>query len=324
MNIDADHPLYVLPFDHRSSFRKGLLGITGSPTAAQRRRIGDLKMLIWEAFNHAVADSELSDYCGVLVDEEFGTDVAHAAKSDGVTLAMPVEKSGQDEFELAYGDRFAEHIETFDPDFVKVLVRYNPEGDSSINRRQGIRLARLSNWLQAHDRSLLFELLVPPTPAQIAEFDGDQRAYERNALPDLIVATMAELQDTGVEPDIWKIQGIDKRAGNQRAAAQARIDGRDRVTCIVLGHGADADQVRDWLRAAAGVAGYAGFATGRTIWLDPLTDHVAGRADRESTRNRIAENYLDMINTYRAAAAASPSPATGGQTDHGGAITDLE
>ena len=311
MRTDATHPLYLLPFDHRTSFTKDLLGITGLPNGAQRHRVSDLKMLIWEGFRLALARGAPAELCGVLVDEEFGANVGRAARSSGVVLAMPVEKSGQDEFELAYGDGFADHIDAFDPDFVKVLVRYNPEGDPSLNARQEIRLAHLSKWLGTNGRALLFELLVPPTAAQMAKVGDDPRAYERNALPGLIVGAIAALQDAGVEPDIWKIQGIDERAGCERAAAQARIAGRDAVVCIVLGHGADADRVRHWLQEAAGVAGYAGFAAGRTIWRDALADHIAGQTDREMARERIAQNYLDMINAYQTAARPGVTTAEG-------------
>lgn len=317
MKVDSAHPLFLLPFDHRASFQKGLLGITGPPDAAQHRRVADMKMLIWEGFEQALDYGAPKERCGVLVDEEFGADVARAAISAGIALAMPVERSGQDDFELEYGDAFATHIEAFDPDFVKVLVRYNPEGDLSSNARQEKRLAGLSEWLRAHGRALLFELLVPPTAAQTAEAGDDLQAYERDVLPGLIVDAIRALQDAGVEPDIWKIQGIDNRAGCQRAAGQARIAGRNQVACIVLGHGADADRVRHWLEVAAAVDGYAGFAAGRTIWRDPLVEHIAGRADRQAARDHIARNYLDMINTYQAAAKeTSELPPSGRPASH--------
>ena len=319
MNIDTAHPLFLLPFDHRASFKKGLLGVTGPPNAAQRHRVSDLKMVIWEGFEEALAHGAPVERCGVLVDEEFGADVARAARSAGVALAMPVEKSGQDEFELDYGEGFFAHIEDFDPDFVKVLVRYNPEGDPSLNERQEMRLAQLSEWLRAHDGSLLFELLVPPTAAQTAKAGDDPGAYERDALPGLIVDAIAALQGAGVEPDIWKIQGIDDPAGCARAAAQARRAGRDRVVCIVLGHGADVERVRHWVEVAAGIDGYAGFAAGRTIWRDPLTDLIARRIDRETARDRIASNYLEMISIYQAAAGeASATPSFDQQRRDGG------
>ncbi|MCU1643950.1 MAG: putative IolC myo-catabolism protein [Nocardia sp.] len=313
MDIGIAHPLYLLPFDHRASFTSGLLGVTGAPDQAHRREASDLKMVIWEAFEYALDHGAPRESCGVLVDEEYGADVARAARAAGVTLAMPVEKSGQDEFELAYGDEFARHIEDFDPDFVKVLVRYNPQDDAANNRPQETRLAQLSQWLRAQDRRLLFELLIPPTAAQSAQTGDDSLVYEQQLLPLLIVDAIAALQNAGVEPDVWKIQGIDDRGGCERAVAQARIHGRDQVTCIVLGHGADAERVRGWLSVAAGVVGYAGFAAGRTIWHDPLADYVGGRLDREAARRRIAGNYLDMIDTYRNAAkhAIGDTPTTG-------------
>jgi myo-inositol catabolism protein IolC len=202
MKVDSAHPLFLLPFDHRASFQKGLLGVTGPLDNAQHGRISDLKMLIWEGFEQALARGAPAARCGVLVDEEFGTDVARAARSAGVALAMPVERSGQDEFGLEYEDRFAAHIEDFDPDFVKVLVRYNPDGQRSTNAGQEKRLGELSEWLRAHGRAFLFELLVPPTPAQAAATGDDPSAYERDELPALIVGAIAALQDAGVEPDI--------------------------------------------------------------------------------------------------------------------------
>ena len=72
------------------------------------------------------------------MDEQFGAPkrIPEQAKERGLILAMPVEKSGQDEFDFDYGDQFGEHIERFDPDFSKVLVRFNPDGDPEMNKRQ--------------------------------------------------------------------------------------------------------------------------------------------------------------------------------------------
>ena len=98
---------------------------------------------------------------GVLVDEQFGSTVPEEARAQGLRLAMPAERSGQHMFDFQYGDEFGEHIESFDPDFTKVLVRYNPDGDAADNREQLTKLKRLSDWLRAHERKFLFELLVP-------------------------------------------------------------------------------------------------------------------------------------------------------------------
>jgi myo-inositol catabolism protein IolC len=309
MKLGYDKRLYLVAFDHRSSFSKGLFGATEPLSPEIERRVGDTKELIFEAFQEALKDGAPRDVCGVLVDEQFGTPVARAAKAGGILLAMPVERSGQEEFQFEYGDAFGDHIEAFDPDFSKVLVRYNPEGDHDLNRRQTVKLARLSDWLHAHDRRFLFELLVPPTPAQLARFgggDGGQARYDRELRAGLVVETLRALQEGGVEPDIWKIEGLETSADCLRVVAQARSgSGRGGVGCIVLGRGASLERVLAWLAAAAPVEGFIGFAVGRTEWQEALKGYVSGQRSREETRREIAERYLHMIRAYVADAEAT-------------------
>jgi myo-inositol catabolism protein IolC len=311
----ASQRLYMLSFDHRGSFKKGLMEIAGVPTQEQRQRISQLKTLIYEGFTRAIARGAPRESCGLLIDEEFGTDIARSARREGFTLAMPVERSGQEEFDFEFGEDFAVHVEAFDPDLAKVLVRYNPQGDTELNDRQARALARLSGWLRANDRKFLFELLIPATAQQLAGVDGDQDTYDRDLRPDLVVRTLAELQDAGVEPDIWKIEGLEAREDCERAVARARAGGRDQVTCVVLGRGADLDRVAHWLTVAAPVEGYVGFAVGRTIWLDALSEHVAGRLERDAAIEQIAANYRQMINVYANATAGTPPEGAAAEQD---------
>jgi myo-inositol catabolism protein IolC len=235
---------------------------------------------------------------GVLVDEQFGAEVARDAKGDGLLLAMPIERSGQDEFDFEYGEEFGAHIEAFDPDFSKVLVRYNPEADAEMNARQTARLSRLGDWLHERDRRFLFELLVPAEPHQLASVGGDAGRYDVEVRPDLMRRAILELQAAGVEPDIWKIEGIDRREDCERIARTARGGGRDGVVCVVLGRGADDDAVDRWLRSGSGVPGYVGFAIGRSIWWDPLKAYVDGAAPRSEAAERIGANYRRFVQVY--------------------------
>ena len=116
-----------------------------------------------------------------------------------------------------------------------------------------------------------------------------------------MLTTIKELQDAGVEPDIWKIEGIDKREDCERISEQVRSGGRDNVVCVVLGRGADDNAVDHWLKQGAGVPGYVGFAIGRTIWWDPLKGYVDGNIEREDASNKIAENYRRFIDVYNSA-----------------------
>ena len=301
MALGYDRPLYILAFDHRGSFQKKMLGIAGTPTPEEAQRISDAKRVIFDGYQEAVRQGAPRESAGLLVDEQFGGEIARTAKTEGYTFAMPVEKSGQDEFDFEYGDDFGGHIEDFDPTFSKVLVRYNPEGDADMNARQTERLKRLSDWLHANGRKFLFELLVPAEPAQLENVGGDDDRYDREVRPALMVAAIRELQEAGVDPDIWKIEGIDTREDCERISEQVRAGGRDDVACVVLGRGANDDAVVHWLQQGAGVPGYIGFAIGRTIWWDPLKAFLSEELDRDSATKQIAQNYQRMIDVYTAA-----------------------
>src|SRR5205807_9776932 len=116
--------LYILAFDHRGSFQKKMFGIEGDPTPEQTATIADAKHLIYEGMEVAVKRGLDAAATGVLVDEQFGGEIPTQARAEGLKLAMPVEKSGQNEFDFQYGADFGAHIEQFNPDFSKVLVRY--------------------------------------------------------------------------------------------------------------------------------------------------------------------------------------------------------
>jgi myo-inositol catabolism protein IolC len=303
MKLGYDGRLYILAFDHRGSFQKKFFGVVGDPTPEQTATISDAKRVIYEGMLAALrknTDPTVRDAVGILVDEQFGAQVARDSKREGVMLAMPVEKSGQDEFDFQYGDDFPAHILGFDPTFSKVLVRYNPEGDGAMNERQTERLKRLGDWLHANDRRFLFELLVPAEAHQLETVGGDEGRYDRELRAKLMLTAIAELQQAGVEPDIWKIEGIDDREDCERIAEQCRTAGRDGVVCVVLGRGADDAAVDHWLKTGAGVPGYVGFAIGRTIWWDPLKAYVDGALARDAAAERIAENYLRFVSVYRA------------------------
>lgn len=298
MPLGYDGKLYILAFDHRGSFQTKMFGIAGDPTPEETATITDAKQLVYEGMVLAVERGAEAGATGVLVDEQFGGTVPGASKAQGLKLAMPVEKSGQNEFDFQYGDDFGAHIEQFDPDFSKVLVRYNPEGDAEMNARQLGRLKRLSDWLHANDRLFLFELLVPAEEHQLASVDGDTDRYDAELRPELMRRAIAEIQDAGVEADIWKIEGVDAREDAQTLAEQTRSGGRDGVVCVLLGRGASDEKVDHWLRQAAPVDGFVGFAIGRSIWWDALKAFLAGTLPRAEAASQIADNYLRFVRVY--------------------------
>jgi 5-dehydro-2-deoxygluconokinase len=300
MKLGYDQPLYVLPFDHRHSYGAEVFGFKSPYTPEQSAVVAGSKQVIYEGYKLALAAGAPVDKTGILVDEEFGAAVLRDAKQRGYHTAMPVEKSGQKEFDFEYGDQFARHIDEFDPTFTKVLVRYNPAGERASNERQLERLKRLSDWLHAHERLFMFELIVPPEKAQLAAA-GSKQAYDTRVRPGLMVQSLAEIQAAGIEPDVWKIEGLDDRSDCVKIVAQARAGGRSGVGCIVLGRGESEQKVVDWLQTAAPVPGFIGFAVGRSTFLQTIVDLQAGKVDKATGAKQIAGKFLKWIEIFERA-----------------------
>jgi len=301
MDLGYDGTLFILAFDHRGSFRKKMFGITGDPTADEHARLEEAKQLVWDGFKAALEAGAPAGEAGILVDEEMGAAVAREAKDLGVLLAMPVEKSGQPGFDFEYGDDFATHIEEFDPSFVKVLVRWNPDDAADIKEDQGKKLKLLGDWLHDNDRKFLFELLVPASDRQLALVGGSTDAYDSHLRPTFMLETIHEILAAGVEPDIWKIEGIDAVADCELIAQLTRSGGRNGVRSVVLGRGADDAKVDHWLRTGAPVDGYAGFAIGRSIWWTGVEGWKDGTMERDAAVASISGNFNRFIDVYRSA-----------------------
>src|ERR1051325_6410025 len=258
MDIGYDRPLYILPFDHRASFEKGLFGFNAPLSPEQTKTVADSKKVVYDGLKAALNRGVPREAAGILVDEQFGADILRDARAQGYITAAPVEKSGQNEFNFEYGDKWREHLAEFKPTFAKALVRYNPEDDEAMNRRQAQRLKDLGDYVHSQGQKFMFELLVPMTKDQHDRLEGDQHLFDHDLRPSLMIAAIKELQGYGVEPDVWKIEGLDRREDAAAVAAAARRDGRDKVGCILLGRGSNEAGIIHWLKAAAPLPAYIG------------------------------------------------------------------
>lgn len=291
----AQNPLMILALDHRDSYEKMFADLKGDLGGAMRRS----KLLVYEGL--LAARPSLGDGTpGVLVDEDLGAEVQEQAQHDGVTLAIPVEKSGEKIFQLEYGDATEAHVGHIAPDYVKVLVRMNPSDDPSSTRLQLSRLGELSSWLHSISLPFLYELLVPASDDQLASVGGDGDAYDRDVRPGLVVDVIRANQEASVEPDLWKIEGLETPDAAREVVAAARAGGRDSVSCIVLGRDAPRDRLDHWLTVAAGVDGFVGFAIGRSIWEDAIKQHLVDGDDARLVAT-VSANYGHFAQTYLAA-----------------------
>ncbi|AKU97189.1 5-keto-2-deoxygluconokinase [Labilithrix luteola] len=301
MVLGYTKPLCILPFDHRASYLSKMFGYAEPLTAEQHARVVDSKRVIYEGFVEALRAGVSPETSGILVDEEFGAAILRDAKASNYITAVSTERSGQKEFEFEYGDEFGSHLAAFHPTFAKALVRYNPDGDAALNERQTKRLVALSSYCSRARLPLMFELLVPATDAQLRKVDGDKDAYDLNLRPALMRAAIETLQDKGVEPAVWKVEGLLRREDGERLVETARRQGRSEVGCIVLGRGASEAKVEKWLRTAASIPGYIGFAVGRTTFWDSVADYEAKKISREEAANAIATRYREWVDVFESA-----------------------
>ncbi|MGO4157140.1 2-deoxy-5-keto-D-gluconate 6-phosphate aldolase domain-containing protein [Cupriavidus sp. YAF13] len=311
MNLGYKSPLYLLPFDHRQSYVTGMFQFKPPLTPDQHKTVAGSKQLIYDGFREAVDDGVPASCAGILVDEEFGAGILRDAIRSGYVTAVSVEKSGSDEFEFEYGEAFAEHIEAFVPTFAKVLVRYNPDGDAALNLRQTARLRQLTDYCRKAAQRFIFELLVPATKVQLERVQADKDAYDRRTRPALMRQAIRTLQDAGIEPDIWKIEGLDDREDCKQLVETVRRDGRGEVGCIVLGRGADEPRVVAWLETAARVPGLIGFAVGRTTFGDAIADYESKKMTRQAAVSRIARCYGEWVAIFERARTSRPGAAPG-------------
>jgi len=296
-------PLFILAMDHRASFGRTLFEVKhDDPDQAQVEAMRSAKLLIFQGLQ--VAQPKVtSGRIGVLVDERYGQEVIDAVKSnaDPMVLAVPVEASGHDWFTLEWGDQWLEHVESVKPDYAKVLVRDNPGFDAAQRDAQLTSLAQVSAGLRTVGVPLLYELLVPATDAQLAQAGHDAGVYDHDLRPGLVAQVIADNQAHGVEPTLWKVEGLETVEAAQQVAAQAKAGGRT-ADLIVLGRDAPAERLDHWLEVASQVDAFVGFAIGRSIWEDVLSRYEAfGATDSAAVnaRREIADRYLGFIAHWR-------------------------
>jgi myo-inositol catabolism protein IolC len=285
----VDDRLYVLAFDHRRSLMTSFFGVEGTPSAEDVDRARLAKHVIWEGLLRAIDDGVPRAAAAALVDAHYGADVIGAAAARAIRVGVPVEASGRRELAFEHDD-WRQRLDRLDPTWAKVLVRYRADGDHEMNARQRRLLADLHAYCLETGRGLMLELLVPP------ERGEDAGAFDVELRPALMVRAIEEIRRDGIAPSLWKLEGLTRRADCELVARAAE------APCLVLGRGEDRAAVDAWLRAAARVPGYAGFAIGRSIWWEALRGFFDDEATRADAVSAIAAEYVRCVGVYDDAA----------------------
>lgn len=293
--------MYILPFDHRASFKRDIAGKEDKLSANEVKILADSKKLIWEGFLRVWKKTKVEERSklGIFIDDELGKHIINQAKRGGALFVLAVEKSGQEEFDFEHGRSFGKFILAVRPNLVKALVRYNPEGEKAMNGRQLKRLKILNNWCKKNGFKLVVELLVPAICRGEKKEIG-RAFFEEKVRPGLTVRAVRAFHLAGIEPDIWKIEAMEKRESWSGVIREIRRQkAREKVGIIMLGRGASEAQVGNWIKNCPKDK-VNGFAVGRTVWQRVINDWRAGKINRERAVNKIGNNFGRLIEAWKA------------------------
>ncbi len=306
--LGYNKPLYILPFDHRSAFATELFQKKSLSDLSyeEKELIKEFKMLIYKGIKKAVEKAVPKENAGILVDEEFGEEVLLDAKRNGFITILTIEKSGQEEFNFMY-ENFKEHIEKFKPDFVKVLIQYNPKDSQDLKERQQKNLKIISDYAHENNYKFLLEVLVLPTKEQLNKVNGEREAYDRKLRPELTIEVIKTFQAKGIEPDIWKLEGMETAIDYSGVISEVRSGGRESVGVVILGRGAKEEKVQEWLRIGARVNGVIGFAVGRTIFWDVIEKFYKGEMGKASVIEVISKKFESFYKVFNFSLSKSTS-----------------
>lgn len=290
--------LHLAAFDHRQSLRRAIEAI--APADAEARRRVELKLLIWRGIAGRLAASR---HAGVLVDADAGA-VIDAARGDGATTAMALESSGQ---RWLAADRdlteLAALLARHRPTYGKILMRWHPHDPAERRAEQLGVLRDLIGVASAAGSATMLELLVPPEGNDASLAGLHPEAYRSEVLPIRIADAVRQLADAGVVPELWKIDGLDRRGAATVVGHAVHETSEGRAGIVVLGAGRSLADIEQWFVATRGVDGFCGFAIGRSIWWDPIRRHVLGELDEAAAADAIGAAFADVVATYERATA---------------------
>jgi len=280
--------LYILPFDHRSSFVKDVLGAE-KPSKEQKKEIENLKQIIFTGLEYSLKERKDKKSFAVLVDEEYGAKVISAAKRKNIKICLPIEKSGESILKLEYGKNYEKHILKIAPDFVKILIRYNPENIND-NKKQLKTLENISAFCKKNKQQTILELLVPPTKNDLSAYK-DKSEYDKKIRASKTALAIKEIKNV-FKPSIWKLEGFDEN-GWKKVIKETK---KDKI--IVLGRGEDDKKVKQWLKSASRFDSIIGFAIGRTIFMDPIKKYHSKQITAQKASLLISKKFLSFISLW--------------------------
>lgn len=282
--------LFILPFDHQTGLFKEF-GWINPITDEQTAMMLKTRDITYQGYLYGVALGIPKEYTAILTDDTYGADVIKKAHADKTPVIYTLEKSGQPHLIFQH-ENWEHEIESQQPEWIKTLVRYNPDADKNDLTISIENLKKVSDYSKTHSIPLMIEPLVQPTESQkgIADFDHAMR-------PDLTGRMLEEFYSNGIYPAVWKIEGSDDiEFYNKASAVISKYDPNARI--VVLGRNETIEKVSEWIAAGAQNDYVIGFAVGRTVFLDAIKKYMSGEFTNTDAINEIGENYYKLYQAF--------------------------
>ncbi|WP_108124979.1 bifunctional 5-dehydro-2-deoxygluconokinase/5-dehydro-2-deoxyphosphogluconate aldolase [Saccharospirillum mangrovi] len=273
------HDIYGMAFDHRKQLFDMARDVGADP-----ERIKPLKRLLVQATERGAERGGVSDQIGVLIDDTYGQDALNEVTGRSWWIGRPVELPGSIPLELEGGRSIGSRLKHWPIEhIVKCLVFYHPDQPVATRLAQERQLKELYQACLASGHELLIEV-IPPVPMP----SNDE------TLP----LALQRFYNLGIYPDWWKLPAPSRATWHR---LETLINERD-PHChgvVLLGLDAPIDELKAAFNHSAGMAVCRGFTVGRTLFGQASRDWLAGQIDDATLVQRVSDNYLDLIESWR-------------------------
>ncbi len=293
---------FMAGIDHRINFCRELVGATGEPTAAERNQAARLKSVVFNAMRRAIESGLQKSQAAVWSDSDLGEAVLLRGRALSLLTAVSADQrteGGSSELSPTRGWDVATRL---DSDFAGVRVNYNPDSPRHIREQAQDNLFRLSRKCRGGNRGLLVELIASPTRRQIERTGGYEEARTM-----VLLESMRQLQDAGVEPSAWVFEPPADRRAASALAAQAHLDERYGISVLfVVGAEPDPSDKSDYpTRAeeemavlAARTLGATGILIGPAAYFAQLARLQRGLISEDEAIERIARRIHSLQRVF--------------------------
>ena len=308
-DITGSQLAFMVGIDHRINFCRELVGAGAEPNAAERNDAARLKTIVFNALKKSIESGLPKSHVAIWSDADLGEGVLLRSRAMSLTTAVAADRRTEEGPSELSPTRAWDLATRLDSDFAAVRLNYNPDSPHHVREQVQDSLFRLSRKCRSGNRGLMVELTATPTRRQIDKTGGYEEARTM-----VLLESMRQLQDAGVEPSVWAFEPPADRRAAAALAAQAHIDERYGIT-VLFTVGSEPDPSDDssypsraeddMASLAARTLGATGILVGPAAYFAQLARFQRGLMSEEEAVDNIARRFQSLHRIFSDARATS-------------------